>query len=157
MVVCTLQDKKTADFQILVPKEKRGLDDDYYSSSNSRKVSAINLKLPHCGNAAGINYEVKEIDNKEILSIRNFKMKIDQVGLLQDILSAAYSKTMPEKSQDVEVEAEPLVSPTSQDGGKTKAVGSTTTLLEQDLFYSNRASVSLSYKADRTYSLVDEI
>ncbi|XP_052185794.1 DExH-box ATP-dependent RNA helicase DExH11 isoform X2 [Diospyros lotus] len=90
-----LQDKKSPDFQILVPKAKRGLDDDYYSAVTSRKGSGIiNLILPHRGIAAGVNYEVREIDNKDILSICSCKIKIDQVGLLQDISSAAYSKTV---------------------------------------------------------------
>ncbi|GFZ01664.1 RNA helicase, ATP-dependent, SK12/DOB1 protein [Actinidia rufa] len=86
---------RTSDFQILVPKAKRGLDDDYYSSASSRKGSGvINIKLPHCGSAAGINYEVREIDSGEILSMCNCKMKIDIVGLLEDNKAAAYSKTV---------------------------------------------------------------
>ncbi|CAL5426810.1 unnamed protein product [Camellia sinensis] len=92
-----LQDKKTADFQILVPKAKRGFDDEYYSSPTARKGSGVvNIKLPHHGSAAGVNYEVREIDNKEILSICNCKVKINQSGLLEDNSSAAYSKTVQE-------------------------------------------------------------
>ncbi|XAR60693.1 RNA helicase [Bertholletia excelsa] len=88
------QDKKAFDFQILVPKSKRVLDDDYYSSATSRKgTNVINIKLPYRGSAAGVSYEVREIDNKEILSICNCKLTIDQKGLLEDISSAAYSKT----------------------------------------------------------------
>ncbi|KAM7527413.1 hypothetical protein LguiB_030823 [Lonicera macranthoides] len=90
-----LQNKRSADFQILMPKSKRGLEDEYYSSVTSRKGSGVvNIKLPHRGNAAGVNYEVRGIDNNEFLSICNFKIKIDQVRLLEDVNSAAYSKTV---------------------------------------------------------------
>ncbi|XP_058198935.1 DExH-box ATP-dependent RNA helicase DExH11 [Rhododendron vialii] len=93
----SLEDKKTFELQMLVPKSKRGIDDDYYSSGSSRKGSCtVNIKLPHRGSAAGINYEVKEIDNGDILSICDKKIKMDQIGLLQDNNSAAYSKTVTE-------------------------------------------------------------
>nr|XP_043623499.1 DExH-box ATP-dependent RNA helicase DExH11 [Erigeron canadensis] len=89
------QKKTTAGLQILKPKSKRGMDDDYYSSATTRKASgAVNIKLPHRGIASGTNYEVREIDTKEFLSICNAKMKIDQVGLLEDDSGAAYSKTV---------------------------------------------------------------
>ncbi|CAK9164255.1 unnamed protein product [Ilex paraguariensis] len=89
-----LQDKKGSDLQILVPKSKRGLEEDYFSSATSRKGSGIiNIKLPHRGNAAGVNYEVRGVDNKEFLSICNCKIKIDQVRLLEDVSNAAYSNT----------------------------------------------------------------
>nr|GEY43525.1 DExH-box ATP-dependent RNA helicase DExH11 [Tanacetum cinerariifolium] len=77
------------------PKSKRGIDDDYYSSATARKGSGVvKIKLPHRGNASGANYEVREIDTKEFLSICNVKIKVDQVGLLEDDSSAAYSKTV---------------------------------------------------------------
>lgn len=88
--------KKSDGLQILMPKSRRGMDDDYYSSSaTARKGSGvINIKLPHQGNAAGANYEVREIDTQEFLSICNAKIKIDKVGLLEDDSTAAYSKTV---------------------------------------------------------------
>lgn len=89
------RDKSSNDFQVLVPKAKRGLDDDYFSSLSSRKGSGkVNINLPHHGNAAGVNYEVRGIESKEFLSICNCKIKIDQVGLLEDVNSAVYSKTV---------------------------------------------------------------
>ncbi|MFS7978052.1 putative RNA helicase [Helianthus anomalus] len=93
------QKNTNAGLQILMPKSKRGMDDDYYSSSSaaatSRKGSgAVKIKLPHRGTAAGASYEVREIDTKEFLSICNAKIKIDQVGLLEDDSTAAYSKTV---------------------------------------------------------------
>ncbi|KAL2486377.1 ATP-dependent RNA helicase SKI2 [Abeliophyllum distichum] len=90
-----LREKKGADFQILVPKSKRGLEDDYCSSVTSRKGSGIvNIKLPHRGFAAGVSYEVRGVDNKEFLSICNHKIKIDQVRLLEDVSAGAYSNTV---------------------------------------------------------------
>lgn len=90
-----LKDKKSADFQILIPKSKRGLEDDYYSSVTSRRGSGVvNIKLPHRGNAAGMHYEVRGIDNKEVLSICSCKIKIDQVRLLEDVSAGAYSSTV---------------------------------------------------------------
>lgn len=94
-----------AGLQMLMPKSKRGMDDDYYTSATARKGSGIvKIKLPHRGNAAGAAYEVREVDNKEFLSICNVKIKIDQVGLLEDDSSAAYSKTvqslLQQKSQE---------------------------------------------------------
>lgn len=89
------QEKANAGLQILKPKSKRGIDDDYYSSATARKGSGVvKIKLPHRGNASGANYEVREIDTKEFLSICNVKIKVDQVGLLEDDSSAAYSKTV---------------------------------------------------------------
>ncbi|GKC65394.1 hypothetical protein Tco_1097992, partial [Tanacetum coccineum] len=49
---------------------------------------AVKIKLPHRGNASGANYEVREIDTKDFLSICNVKIKVDQVGLLEDDSSA---------------------------------------------------------------------
>ncbi|KAF8396881.1 hypothetical protein HHK36_018516 [Tetracentron sinense] len=79
----------------ITPKAKRGRDEEYFSVASSRKGSGtINIKLPHCGSAAGVNYEVIGIERKEFLSICDRKIKIDQVGLLEDESSAAYSKTV---------------------------------------------------------------
>lgn len=93
-----LQDKKSDSFQqgyFITPKGKRGIDDEYFSSISSRKGSGvINLKLPHHGSAAGIHYDVKAMDTKEIVSICNCKIKIDQVRLLEEPNNIAYSKTI---------------------------------------------------------------
>lgn len=89
------RDKKGANLQVLVPKSKRGLEDEYYSSVTSRKGSGtVNIKLPHRGTAAGVNYEVREVANNEFLSICNKKMKIDQVRLLEDGSAGAFSSTV---------------------------------------------------------------
>lgn len=89
------KEKKGADFQVLVPKSKRGLGDDYYSSVKSRKGTGIvNIKLPHRGFAAGMNFEVRGVGNNEFLSICNVKIKIDQVRLLEDVSDGAYSNTV---------------------------------------------------------------
>ncbi|KAM7256254.1 hypothetical protein ACFE04_011995 [Oxalis oulophora] len=93
-----LNDKKGADFskgQVLVPKSKRVAEDDYYISGTSRKGSGvINIKLPHFGTASGMSYEVREVDYKEFLCICNKKIKIDQVGLLEQGSSGAFSQTV---------------------------------------------------------------
>lgn len=89
------QHKSSGDFQILVPKAKRGFEDEYFSSVSSRRGSGvINIKLPHRGNTAGVNYEVRGVEGTEFLCICNCKLKIDQVRLLEDVSSAAYSKTV---------------------------------------------------------------
>ncbi|KAL2238417.1 DExH-box ATP-dependent RNA helicase DExH11 [Sesamum indicum] len=89
------REKNSADFQVLVPKSKRGLEDDYYSSVTSRRGSGIvNIKLPHRGSAAGVNYEVRGVENNEFLSICNCKIRIDQVRLLEDVSAGAYSNTV---------------------------------------------------------------
>lgn len=92
------QDKRSADFSegyILVPKSKRHLEDKYFSSVTSRKGSGVvNINLPYHGVAAGVTYEVRGIDTKEFLCICSRKIKIEQVGLLEDVSSAAYSKTV---------------------------------------------------------------
>jgi len=81
----------------IAPKGKRGMDDEYFSSVSSRKGSGIiNIKLPYRDNAAGVNYEVIAVDNKDIMSICNCKIKIDQVRLLENPSNAAYSKTVQE-------------------------------------------------------------
>lgn len=77
------------------PKSRRQVEDEYYAVSTSRKATgAINIQLPHHGAAAGTSYEVKAIDTSEFLSICNRKIQIDQVGLLEDVRPAAYSKTV---------------------------------------------------------------
>ncbi|KAK9168229.1 hypothetical protein Syun_000369 [Stephania yunnanensis] len=79
----------------IAPKSKRGFDDEYFSSASSRKgTGAINIKLPHRGSAAGVNYEVIAIEPKDFLSICNCKIKVDQVRLLEDDSSTAYSRTV---------------------------------------------------------------
>lgn len=89
------RDTKGTDFQVLVPKAKRGLEDDYYSSVTSRKGSGtVNITLPHHGVAAGVNYEVRGVVNNEFLSICNRKIRIDQARLLDDVSAGAYSNTV---------------------------------------------------------------
>lgn len=79
----------------IAPKGKRGMDEEYFSSVSSRKGSGIiNIKLPYRGNAAGVNYEVIAVDDRDIMSICNCKIKIDQVRLLEDPSNVAYSKTV---------------------------------------------------------------
>jgi antiviral helicase SKI2 len=98
LATSNLQDKISADFPegyILVGKGKRDNEEEYYSSAKSRKGSgAINIKLPRHGTAAGVSYEVREVDSKEFLCICDCKIKVDQVGLLEDGSSGAYSKTV---------------------------------------------------------------
>ncbi|XVF19931.1 hypothetical protein REPUB_Repub11eG0153900 [Reevesia pubescens] len=93
-----LQDKRSADFHqgyVLLPKSKRGLEEDYRVSARPRKGSGIiNITLPHQGAAAGVSFEVKETDNTEFLCICNSKIKIDQVGLLEDGSNTAFSNTV---------------------------------------------------------------
>lgn len=77
------------------PKGKRGMDEEYFTSGSSRKgTGVINIKLPYRGTAAGMNYEVREIENKEFMGICHPKMKIDPVWLLEDPKNAVYSKTV---------------------------------------------------------------
>ncbi|XVF68917.1 hypothetical protein PTKIN_Ptkin11bG0039600 [Pterospermum kingtungense] len=93
-----LQDKRSADFHqglVLLPKSKRGLDDDYRVSGGPRKASAeINITLPHQGAAAGVSFEIRGSDNTEFLCICNSKIKLDQVGLLERVSNAAFSNTV---------------------------------------------------------------
>lgn len=80
---------------VLVPKGKRGMDEEYFTPINSRKGSGIvNIKLPYYGSASGVNYGVLGIEAKDFLSICNCKIKIDQVRLLEDPSDVAYSKTV---------------------------------------------------------------
>lgn len=92
------KDKRNADFPegyFVVPKAKRALEEDYCSSVTTRKGSGvINIKLPHYGAAAGVSYEVQGIDVTGFLYICNCKIRIDQVRLLEDGSSVAYSKTV---------------------------------------------------------------
>ncbi|CAN4101758.1 unnamed protein product [Withania somnifera] len=89
------KDQNNPGFQILMPKSRRGYEDEYCSSVTSRKGSGVvNIKLPHRGNAAGMNYEVRGVDNKDFLYICVKKIKIDQVRLLEDVSARAYSNTI---------------------------------------------------------------
>ncbi|XP_055831950.1 DExH-box ATP-dependent RNA helicase DExH11 isoform X4 [Solanum dulcamara] len=89
------KDQKNSELQILVPKSRRGYEDEYCSSVTTRKGSGVvNIKLPHRGNAAGVNYEVRGVDNKDFLYICVKKIKIDQVRLLEDVSAGAYSITI---------------------------------------------------------------
>lgn len=92
------QDNKSSDFPqgyMLMPKSKRALEEEYCSSMASRKGSGvINIKLPYHGAAAGVHYEVRVVDTGELLFICKSKIKIDQVRLLEDGSSIAYSKTV---------------------------------------------------------------
>ncbi|KAJ3676350.1 hypothetical protein LUZ60_003762 [Juncus effusus] len=83
----------------MVPKGKRGMDDDYLSvsSTSSRKSSgAVNIKLPYYGTAAGTPYSVipLESNTKDIMMICDKKIKIDIVRLLEDPSNSAYSRTV---------------------------------------------------------------
>ncbi|KAM3240228.1 hypothetical protein ACQJBY_053740 [Aegilops geniculata] len=61
----------------------------------TRKSSGvISIKLPYTGDASGMGFEVRAVENKEIISICTSKIKIDQVGLLEDISKTAYAKTV---------------------------------------------------------------
>ncbi|XP_022752665.1 DExH-box ATP-dependent RNA helicase DExH11 isoform X1 [Durio zibethinus] len=93
-----LQDKRSADFHqgyVLLPKSKRGLEEDYRVSAVPRKGSGIiNITLPYQGAAAGVSFEVRETDNTEFLCICNRRIKVDQVGLLEYGSNAAFSNTV---------------------------------------------------------------
>lgn len=92
------RDSKGGNFQegvMLLPKSRRGLEDEYFSSGTSRKgTGIIKIKLPHHGSAAGVSFEVRGIDNNDFLCICNAKIKIDQVRLLEDVSNAAFSNTV---------------------------------------------------------------
>lgn len=91
-------EKEPGEFQqgyFVTPKGKRGMDDEYFSSASTRKGSGIiNIKLPYKGDASGMGFEVRAIENKEIISICTRKIKIDQVRLLEEPSKTAYSKTV---------------------------------------------------------------
>ncbi|KAG2241355.1 hypothetical protein Bca52824_096662 [Brassica carinata] len=79
----------------IAPKSKRGFEDDYYSTTSSRKgTGVIKIELPYHGAAAGVGYEVRAFDNKEFLCICVSKIKIDLVRLLEDGNKAAFSQTV---------------------------------------------------------------
>ncbi|XP_020223630.1 DExH-box ATP-dependent RNA helicase DExH11 [Cajanus cajan] len=93
----SLQNKSGAFDQgyFVMPKSRRGVLDEYSTSVSSRKGrGVINIKLPYCGSACGMGYEVREVDSKEFLCICSSKIKIEQVGLLEDVNSSVYSKTV---------------------------------------------------------------
>ncbi|PON70872.1 ATP-dependent RNA helicase Ski [Parasponia andersonii] len=98
VAVGNLQDTKGGAFAegyYVMPKSKRSLDDEYFSSVTARKGSgSIKIKLPYSGVAAGVGYEVRGIDYMDFLCICNCKIKIDQVRLLEDASTVAYSKTV---------------------------------------------------------------
>ncbi|KAI5446111.1 hypothetical protein KIW84_014094 [Lathyrus oleraceus] len=78
-----------------MPKSRRGLLDEYTTSVSARKGrGVVNIKLPHQGSACGMSYEVREVDFKEFLCICSSKIKVDQVGLLEDVSSSVYAKTV---------------------------------------------------------------
>ncbi|MCL7049423.1 hypothetical protein MKW94_018400 [Papaver nudicaule] len=85
----------------IAPKKQRGRgDDEYFSAGNSRKgKGTIDIELPRRSSAAGMSYEVLEIEHKEFLSICKCKIKIDQIGLLEEGSNAAYAKTVQQLSE----------------------------------------------------------
>jgi antiviral helicase SKI2 len=91
-------EKGPGDFQqghFIIPKGKRGMEDEYFSSGSSRKGSGvIKIPLPYKGDASGMGFEVRAIEKKEIISICTSKIKIDQVKLLEGCNKTAYSKTV---------------------------------------------------------------
>ncbi|QCD78043.1 antiviral helicase SKI2 [Vigna unguiculata] len=93
----TMQNKSGAFDQgyFVMPKSRRGLLDEYSTSVSARKGKGIiNITMPYCGSASGMGYEVREVDSKEFLCICSSKIKIDPVGLLEDVSSSVYSKTV---------------------------------------------------------------
>ena len=91
------QDKSSTFDQgfFVMPKSRRGLLDEYTTSVSARKGrGVVNIKLPHQGSACGMSYEVREVDIKEFLCICSSKIKVDQVGLLEDVSSSVYAKTV---------------------------------------------------------------
>ncbi|KAJ4781291.1 ATP-dependent RNA helicase [Rhynchospora pubera] len=84
--------------RVLAPKSKRGMDDEYFvtSSSTRKGTGAVNIEVPKYGVAAGVSYAVKQLESntKEIISICQPKMKIDQVKLLEEPSDAVYSRTI---------------------------------------------------------------
>ncbi|VFQ98227.1 unnamed protein product [Cuscuta campestris] len=87
--------EKGPGMQILIPKSKRAVEDAYFTTGTSRKGSgAVKIKLPHNGNAAGVNYEVREVLSKEFLCICNAKIQVNPVRLLEDVSAGAYSHTV---------------------------------------------------------------
>ena len=66
--------------------------------TNRKGSGTIKIELPYHGTAAGINYEVRGIESKELSCICNRKITIDQVRLLEDGSNAAFSKTVQQLS-----------------------------------------------------------
>eukprot|EP00257_Ricinus_communis_P017116 XP_015575481.1 DExH-box ATP-dependent RNA helicase DExH11 [Ricinus communis] len=100
--ISNLQDKKSGDIPkayLLMPKSKRGEEEYFYSTASRKGSGAVNIKLPYQGTAAGVNYEVRGMDNTEFLCICARKLKIDQVGLLEDVSNTAFSKTVQQLSE----------------------------------------------------------
>lgn len=97
-VLSNKTEKEPGDFQqghFIIPKGKRGMEDEYFFSGSSRKGSgAVNIPIPYKGDASGMGFEVRAIEKKEIMSICTSKINIDQVKLLEDCSKAAYSKTV---------------------------------------------------------------
>ncbi|XP_022997907.1 DExH-box ATP-dependent RNA helicase DExH11 isoform X1 [Cucurbita maxima] len=90
-------DKKKEDFPqgyFMVPKSKRGLENDYYSPSTRKGSGVVNIRLPHAGAAAGVSYEVRGVDAKEFLCVCNKKIQLNPVRLLEDVNNVAYSQTV---------------------------------------------------------------
>lgn len=94
-----LQEKESGDLSqgyFIVSKKNRE-NEEYFSGPTSRKGKGdIKITLPHSGTAAGVNYEVLGIENKEFVSICNCKIKIDLVGLLEIPSNSTYSRTVQE-------------------------------------------------------------
>lgn len=79
----------------VMPKSRRVVVDEYSTSVSARKgKGVITIRLPYSGSACGMGYEVREVDSKEFLCICSSKIKIDRDGLLKDISSSVYSKTV---------------------------------------------------------------
>ncbi|KAK4785496.1 hypothetical protein SAY86_002185 [Trapa natans] len=93
-----LQDVKVAEFQqgsFLLPKSKRRAEEEYDSAFSSRKrFGPIKIELPHCGSASGMSYEVRRVETTEFLCMCTTKIMVDQVRLLEDCSTAAYSRTV---------------------------------------------------------------
>lgn len=78
----------------MVPKSKRGLENDYYSPSTRKGSGVVNIRLPHAGAAVGVSYEVRGVDAKEFLCVCSKKIKLDPVRLLEEVSNVAYSQTV---------------------------------------------------------------
>lgn len=82
-------------YMVIPPKGKRGMDDEFFSAGSTRKSSGvIKIKLPHKGDASGMGFEVRAVENKEIVSICTSKIKIDQFRLLEEPSKTVYSTTV---------------------------------------------------------------
>ena len=78
----------------MVPKSKRGLENDYYSPSTRKGSGLVNIRLPHAGAAVGISYEVRGVDAKDFLCVCTKKIKLDSGRLLEEVSNVAYSQTV---------------------------------------------------------------